>query len=749
MAIVHKVLHNKRILWQISFILLGSSWLLGPALNHLLSPRTALISEYEMPGKPFSWLFRISDILAALLLLWAVGYMVKKQQKPKNFIYSWLAAISILMLIDPIATASCVQVASKCITESTMSNYIHGVESILVAVIIFGLSAYDALHRKVLVSTYFMAFQLTFGILLITNVVSHYNYAALGQFTYQFITIIWLAWFVMSMQPQTVIRTERFQQYARLVFAVWTYLNGIFAIIISLSHIHLLGFLRNVYFANNTAWLAQYGVLVGISMLYVSRHLTRGEYRARQLVLIVLFFEVIKYSVIAPDVDLLALYAITFVTLFACRQYFMRGSVRLSRNARLQEAGILLTGVLVALGLVITVLLRDHHHAQIALHSLDHFEDFVLYHDQAPRHLVRSSLLAHTAAALLVGTVLFVLWSLFRPIKVVPETAGYAERQRARKLLEQVGQSSEDYFKVLSAGQEYFWSADRRSFIAYKVSKSVVFALADPVGPSYKKRVELLQSFTAYWHAHGYRVCFLLIPEQSLALYQASNLNTMQIGANAIVDVQAFASKTIKSKWWRWQTNRGTKAGYRYQSAQAPHPVALLQQTQRISDAWLARPAHREQGFTLGSYRPSYLQECTIHYITDQNGHMVAFANELPIFNHGIQTTVDLMRFLPDYNNAMPFLLANLIIDASQEQHFSKFDLGFVPLATMENRLATAVKFVGSKRFSSSGLAQFKNKFEPSWHNCYIAYDGDITDLASIALAMEEVIKPFDETAYS
>jgi lysylphosphatidylglycerol synthetase-like protein (DUF2156 family) len=740
---VHKIIAgNKRILWQVSFILLGCSWLLGPAINRLLPPRAALISEYEMPGRPYSWLFRLCDILAALLLLIAAAYIYKKQSDRKSFIYPALIGVSILMLIDPLVTADCVQQANKCIGVSSLGNTIHGLESILVALLIFSLSVYDAARRKAIVSTYYMALQLVFAILLLTHIVDNYNYAALGQFVYQFLTVVWLAWFVVSMQPKAAARADKFQRYARHALAAWTYLNGIFAIIISLSHIHLLGFLRNVYFANNTAWLAQYGVVVGVSMLYVSRHLARGEHRARQLILIIFFAEVVKYSVIAPDADLLVLYAVTFATLFSFRQYFMRGSVSLSRHARLQEAGIILTGILVAVGVITAVLLRDHRHAQIALHSLDHFEDFVLFHDHAPHHLVRSSLLAHTAAALIAGTVFFVLWALFRPIKVVPATANGTERKLARHLLERVGQSSEDYFKILPSGQEYYWSANRRSFIAYKVTKTVVFALADPIASSSKQQANLLQDFTSHWHAYGYRVCFLLIPDGSVGLYQQAGLNTLQIGANAVVNVQEFADNTIKSKWWRWQINRGNKAGYTYHRSKAPHTLSLLRQAKAVSIVWLSRPGHREQGFTLGNYSHEYMKDCTIHYVTDKEGKMVAFANELPIFNHGKQTTVDLMRFLPDYNNAMPFLLANLIINTAEKQQFSHFDLGFVPLATMQNRLAAVVKFLGSKRFSSTGLAQFKNKFEPRWHNCFIAYDGDITDLASIALNMEEVIKP-------
>ncbi|HPR08954.1 MAG TPA: hypothetical protein PLT04_00095 [Candidatus Saccharibacteria bacterium] len=38
--------------------------------------------------------------------------------------------------------------------------------------------------------------------------------------------------------------------------------------------------------------------------------------------------------------------------------------------------------------------------------------------------------------------------------------------------------------------------------------------------------------------------------------------------------------------------------------------------------------------------------------------------------------------------------------------------------------------------FSSLGFEQFKNKFDPTWHTTYLAYDGDEFDVPAISTAV-------------
>jgi phosphatidylglycerol lysyltransferase len=238
-------------------------------------------------------------------------------------------------------------------------------------------------------------------------------------------------------------------------------------------------------------------------------------------------------------------------------------------------------------------------------------------------------------------------------------------------------------------------------------------------------------------------VCFLPIPENSLAMYQMSEFEHLHIGSSAVINVRHFLKETVKDKWWRWKQNRATKAGYEYQVSQPPHSGALLQQCLQVSDEWLEIGGHTERGFALGYFDESYLNSCRLHYLTDPSGKIVAFTNQLPVYGKQNTATVDLLRYSSEARDAMPYLLAKTIEQISCHQpEFHFFDLGFVPFAGVRGPLRVVAQTLSAGRFSARGLQQFKSKFDPEWQPYYLAYDGDLTDLAAIALNLETVMRP-------
>jgi lysylphosphatidylglycerol synthetase-like protein (DUF2156 family) len=734
-------------LWGASFLIFGTSWLAAPALNHALSGRMTLISQYEFPSQPYSWLFRAGDCIAALLLIFVSLWIKRRapQNAPNAVVYP-LAALGFMLLLDPIFTVSCHFARGECIEQVTFTFILHAAETTISALLLLYLSLHDAWTRRSLPSTLFVGFQAAYGVLFLSQLASRFHISTLSQTIYQAISIIWIAWFVGDVLSRTLV-TATYQPrslalFVRRSLAVWSYLNGMLALLLSLLHIHILGVIRDIYFAGNTAWLAQHGVIVGVAMLYISRHLARGEHRAREVLLVLLFLEAIKYAVVTPHLGLLLFYWLSFVVVFALRSFFTRGSIAPTWHLRFQEICFVLSGVLAAVGIIGVLVSRSDERQEIVSFTLKHFNGLVIHLGDAPHALLRSSLLAHTITVLLVTVAGFLLWSLFRPARQVVPRVTPADRNQVKALLEQHAQSSEDFFKVWPEDKLYFWNKKKTAAIAYKISGTVAYALADPIAKTKNAKVSILHEFVEHWHRRGLITCFLLANEDTIQIYKDEGLATLQIGSSAVIDVDAFATETYKSKWWRWQRNRGAKAGYLYYHSAPPHDRALLNQCAQVSRAWLKRPGHSERGFALGTYSDAYMQQCSLHYITDEDGRVIAFANEVPLYGATKQATIDLMRFKPDANNAMPFLLANTIVSLADENKIKSFDLGFVPLANMENAVIAIARTLMSHQIAAAGLEQFKGKFKPSWRKNYIAYDGDLADLATITLGIEDVMQP-------
>ncbi len=303
-------------------------------------------------------------------------------------------------------------------------------------------------------------------------------------------------------------------------------------------------------------------------------------------------------------------------------------------------------------------------------------------------------------------------------------------------MLEAYASYPEDYFKLWPLDKEYFWQDDYWGFIAYKRVGSIVFALADPISD---KKSELLQDFLTWAKTHRLKVCFLPVYARNLSLYESAGLDSLQIGSSAIIGIEEFLAESSNEKWWRWQKNRAQKQGYVYTSSNPPHSADLLRQLHDVSDAWLGDD-HQEHGFALGYYSDEYMQQCTIHYLTKES-KIMAFANQVPEFKPNDTVTVDLMRYVPEADNSMPYLLYKTMdsIAGSNDTH-KFFDLGFVPFAKAESPLLKIARTLSAGRFSSRGLEQFKNKFNPLWEPNYLVYDGDLADLALIAINMEKVM---------
>lgn len=720
--------------WQALFIFLSTSWLWAPYLNPSVTPHNTLISTYEAATQPYSWLFRLFDFAGALLLFFLARYIAKHTRG--SFAALLLTIISIGLMIDVVFAATCHMNGSECVEVASGSFLIHGIESGITWLTVAVLGIYDVLQRKRWSSIGFVSIQLTYGMLFITGWAKEAGLATLSQYIYETALVVWIAWLCRELVLEETSSTTNASMFIKRFIAGWAFINGILAMLISLAHIHLFGRIKGLYFAGDSAWLAQHGVIIGVTMLYISRHLLRGELRARQIFLFISGVEVIKYSLITPHPALLILYLTTFIGLFIYRDEFDRGTMPLTWRGRVKDLYFMLGGMLTTILIAFVILDRDSHISTITHRTFQHFFNYIGSHETLHGPHLRSALLAHTVSVFLMMVIGTVLWILFKPYK---RTAFVGiETARIKSLLQRYSRSSEDFFKLWPDDKSYFLSNDNQTFVAYKIVGSTAYALADPIGlaPS-----NTIHEFIVWCKARRLTVCFLPVYAESLAAYSKAGLETMQIGSSAVINIETFLGSTIKSKWWRWQKNRSQKMGYEYATDSPPHSDEFLSRLQSVSEEWLQKAGHTERGFSLGYFDMAYMQKCTIHYLTNSEKKIVAFTNQLPLFKPGNTASIDLLRYGNNADNAMPFLLYKTVERLKEQQSSTVFfDLGFVPFAKVQGSLLQIAKTISAGRFSAKGLEQFKNKFEPDWQPNYIAYNGDVVDLATIAFGLDRVM---------
>lgn len=715
-------------LWQALFLLLGTSWLWAPYLNDILSYRVSLISQYETPSQPYSWLFRLADVLAGILLL-IIAIYIHKLNKIMGLL---LFSIGVCLLLDPILTTSCKMIDRRCV-EYTSLNYIaHVIETIVLSMIIFLTSFYDTLKRKRIVSVSFLAFQILYGLLFLAQFSEKQSYNTLTQVIYQTTVILWLAWLCRDLiVVNPVLNNSKKTIMIRKITASWILINGILSIIIGFTHLELFGRFRGLYFAGDTSWLAQHGVITGIVMLYLSRHLLRGEQRARQIFLFIVGLETLKYSAITPNPWLLIIYSISFIGLFVLKDEFNRGSIPLTLKLKIKDVFFMVGALSVASLVALLILVHSFRGAQIVNLAINNIVKYDLDDYFPLRGHLRSILLAHTITAFIVFSTIIVLWILFKPNKSY-ETSNHDYR-RVEKALKHYSNSTEDYFKLWPEDKDFFWHNE--GFIAYKITGSVAFALADPIS---KDRTELLQSFTSWCEKHRWTTCILPVYPSSLSIYEIADFQTLQIGSSALINIATFLETTAHDKWWRWQKNRAKSQNYIFKYAQPPHSKNLIKACQKVSDEWLEIGGHKERGFALGYFDELYLQKCDIHLLTNEKGEIIAFCNQLPRFTDSQTISIDMLRHVPSADNAMSYLLYKIIEHLQPQAKY--FDLGFVPFANADNAMVRIARILSGGRFSAKGLMQFKNKFKPDWQPVNLVYKGDFGDVTKIALQLEKLM---------
>ena len=337
----------------------------------------------------------------------------------------------------------------------------------------------------------------------------------------------------------------------------------------------------------------------------------------------------------------------------------------------------------------------------------------------------------------------FVAYSIFRPVvftlQVLPR-----EIAEARAILEKYGRSSYDYFKVWR-DKSYFFSSTRRSFISYKVVRSVAFSLGDPAGPE-DELENTARAFLRFCSDNGWMVAFL-IPD-ALPMYERLGLSKLKIGKEAIVDLDHFSSHTIEAKYFRKIRRRFETRGYRLTRYKPPHPAALLDEVEQVSKTWLSEAGRREFGFIQGSFARSYVAATPLVVLRDSTGRPLAFVNEIPSYRLG-EANFDMMRHVPEVPpGTMDYIFTELMLALKQDGYRS-FDLGLAPFAGVGERPEApmgerAVHLLFNTLFwfvSYKGMRNYKVKFEPDWEDRFLVYQGGPVGLVRIGLAIDHALE--------
>ncbi|MFB2969613.1 phosphatidylglycerol lysyltransferase domain-containing protein [Aerosakkonema sp. BLCC-F183] len=323
-------------------------------------------------------------------------------------------------------------------------------------------------------------------------------------------------------------------------------------------------------------------------------------------------------------------------------------------------------------------------------------------------------------------TLSYALFMLFRPV-LLRNSATSKEREMAKEIVQQYGRSSLARF-VLFDDKSYYFSASGQSVIAYVPKGRGAIALGDPIGPP-SERQEVILGFQKYCDRNDWYPAFYQTLPDELELYKSLGFRVLQIGQEAIVDLNAFSTKGKANQNLRTAVNKFTKLGYKFKFYEPPIADDLLRELKSVSDEWLQMMKGAEKRFSVGWFDDNYIRDSAIAVIHNSEGRVSAFANLIGAYQLN-QIAVDLMRRRAEVENGIMEFLFVSMLQHGKEMGYDSFNLGLSALSGVGEtekspRLEKALRYLSehlNQFYNFKGLHAFKEKFHPQWEPRYLVY---------------------------
>ncbi len=318
----------------------------------------------------------------------------------------------------------------------------------------------------------------------------------------------------------------------------------------------------------------------------------------------------------------------------------------------------------------------------------------------------------------------------------------------ARELMRRYGGSSLSYMTTWR-GNEYWFTPDGETAIAYRVVATIALTVGDPIGPA---PVAAVRGFAEFCAHNGWTPCLYSVGAETRDAVTGLGWSAVQVAEDTVIELDTLSFTGKKWQDVRTALNKAAKAGITAEwCTYADAPYAITDQIRSISAEWVADKGLPEMGFTLGG-----LEEltgdgvrCLIAVDADRTVHGIT--SWLPVYADGevVGWTLDFMRRRANgFRGSMEFLIASAA--SSLKEEGARFlSLSGAPLARLDRgerpralqRVLDLTGQVLEPVYGFRSLFAFKAKFQPVYRPMFMAYP-DSAALPRIANAVSRAYLP-------
>lgn len=272
-------------------------------------------------------------------------------------------------------------------------------------------------------------------------------------------------------------------------------------------------------------------------------------------------------------------------------------------------------------------------------------------------------------------------------------------------------------------------NAEKTAMISYGIRGPSWVAASDPVGPR-EDALQIAWDFFELCKSGDNWPVFFTADKEWLDVYSEMGLEVTKIAQEARVDLRTFDVQSAHRKEFGETLERFEQENIAFRVIQPPDVNDQLPLIRRISDIWLKDKNLDELGFSIPYFSEDRVKDFPVG-IAERNGEAIGFATIWPSVEQR-EVAVGLLRYLPDLPAGIIEYLFINAMNWGKAQGFKTFNLGVAPLmddqAQQESPFRTelaSIPFQHSRHvYTRSGLRNFKERFDPTWHPKYLASPG-------------------------
>ncbi|GAA3662085.1 bifunctional lysylphosphatidylglycerol synthetase/lysine--tRNA ligase LysX [Nocardioides ginsengisoli] len=317
------------------------------------------------------------------------------------------------------------------------------------------------------------------------------------------------------------------------------------------------------------------------------------------------------------------------------------------------------------------------------------------------------------------------------------------EERAIRALLDEYGRADSLGYFATRRDKAAIFSDDGRAAVLYRVEIGVCLASGDPIGDpaSWGSAIARWQQ---YADAHGWSQAVLGTSERAAHVYERAGLSALQLGDEAIIDVNVFNQTRSRLGPIRRAVRRIERQGITARVRRHHQvPPEDMEQVRDLAERWRGDEPERGFSMALGRLGDPADGDCLLVEALAPDGTILALLSFVPWGTSGI--SLDLMRRNPDAPNGVIEYLVSNLAEHGSEHRVSQISLNFAVLRSAFEegarigagpilRAWRKVLLVLSKYWQLEALYRSNVKFEPTWVPRFLCYD-DARMLVRIGIA--------------